>query len=78
MAARGVGGGVSGFVQAVLVPELAVQLIREDMAGKSELDAVAILAESMEVGEILNPELDERVQAEADITEKVHGLVDDR
>lgn len=78
MAARGVGGGVSGFVQAVLVPELAVQLIREDMAGKSELDAVAILAESMEVGEILNPELDERVQAEADVTEKGHGLVDDR
>lgn len=48
--------GVPGFVQGVLVPELAVLLVREDYGGCDEARAKEILAESAEVGDIVNPE----------------------
>ncbi|KAI1469921.1 RTC4-like domain-containing protein [Daldinia caldariorum] len=44
--------GYTGYVQAVLVPELAVRLIMEDMS-VSEEDARSIMLESIEVGELL-------------------------
>ncbi|KAI0596670.1 RTC4-like domain-containing protein [Biscogniauxia sp. FL1348] len=44
--------GYTGYVQAVLVPELAVRLIMEDM-GVPEETAREILQDSIEVGELL-------------------------
>ena len=65
VAACGVSGGVSGFVQAVFVPELAEQLVREDMK-VSVGHARKIIAESAELGELLNPEVDEKVTHNVD------------
>jgi hypothetical protein len=63
VAASGIAGGVSGFVQAVMVPEVAVLLVKEDM--KVDLQqARRILAESWELGELLNEEADERVDSD--------------
>lgn len=59
--ASGVAGGISGFVQAVLVPELAVCLVEGDL-GVDAGSARSVLAESLEVGELLNEEVDERVE----------------
>ncbi|KAK4498939.1 hypothetical protein PRZ48_009450 [Zasmidium cellare] len=63
IASSGVQGGVSGFVQAVLVPHLAEQLIKEDMklTGDWSSQARQIIADSCEVGEILHPEVEEAV-----------------
>lgn len=44
--------GYTGYVQIVLVPELAVRLIMEDM-GVTEVDAREIMHDSIEVGELL-------------------------
>lgn len=44
--------GYTGYVQAVLVPELAVRLIMEDM-DVTEEDARTIMHDSIEVGELL-------------------------
>ena len=54
-------GGVSAFVQAVLTPELAVMLVKEDMETDDE-GARAVLRESAEVGHLLNEEEDEIIQ----------------
>ena len=63
--ASGVAGGVSGFVQAVLVPEVAVALVKEDMK-VDEKRARVILKESLELGELLNEEAHEQVESEGD------------
>ena len=65
VAASGVSGGVSGFVQAVLVPELAEKLIQEDIKVLGGT-VRQLITESAELGDLLNPELDEKV------TEVVH------
>lgn len=52
--------GPSGYVQAVLVPELAVRLIMEDMDVKEDR-AREIVKESEEVGGLVNVEEEERV-----------------
>lgn len=57
--------GVIGYVQAVLVPELAVQLIREDMEVTTE-EARRIMSESVGLGDILNDELQDVVVARED------------
>ena len=44
--------GYTGYVQTVLVPELAVRLIMEDM-GVPEKTAREILRDSIEIGELL-------------------------
>ncbi|KAI9839339.1 MAG: hypothetical protein M1837_002224 [Sclerophora amabilis] len=51
-------GGVSGFVQAVLVPELAVSLVKEDMVVEDDEKARTILKDSIEMGDLLNEEDD--------------------
>ena len=66
MAAVGISGGVSGFVQAVLVPELAEQLIMEDMKVASERSR-AIITESAELGELLYPDVDDTVTGLAEV-----------
>lgn len=53
--------GVAGYVQAVLVPELAVMLIGDDL-GVDEDRAQEVLHESAEAGDLLNPQEEERVQ----------------
>ncbi|KAJ5157197.1 uncharacterized protein N7482_008297 [Penicillium canariense] len=52
--------GVVGYAQSVLVPELAVRLVKEDM-GVSDDTARQILRESIALGEKLNPALDDVV-----------------
>lgn len=47
-------GGVSAFVQHVLVPEVGVRLIAEDM-GVGEAEAARILEDSVDIGEKLHP-----------------------
>ncbi|KAI9876567.1 MAG: hypothetical protein M1830_006199 [Pleopsidium flavum] len=54
-------GGVSGYVQAVLVPELAVLLVKEDMQVDDETARV-ILKESIKVGDLLNEEEEEVIK----------------
>ena len=44
--------GVSSYVQTVLVPELAVLLIKDDMQ-VNDAEARTILNESAEIGELL-------------------------
>ena len=51
-------GGVSGYVQAVLVPELAVLLVMDDM-NVDEEKAREILRDSVDIGNLLNEEEDE-------------------
>lgn len=49
------GRGYTGFVQSVLVPELAVKLIQEDLSLDGD-KAREVMVESRELGEILNDE----------------------
>ena len=60
-------GGVSGYVQAVLVPELAVLLVKEDM-GVDDESARTILQESIEIGDLLNEEEEEVIQGVVEMT----------
>ncbi|KAK5135413.1 hypothetical protein LTR08_005355 [Meristemomyces frigidus] len=62
----GVSGGVSGFVQAVLVPELAVSLVSEDLGSTNVQSAVAVLVESAELGELLHPEQEDKMRVAVD------------
>lgn len=66
VAASGVSGGVSAFVQFVLVPELAEQLVGEDMNVGTER-VRHIIAKSAELGELLHPDTDDRVVDAEDI-----------
>lgn len=52
--------GVTGYVQTVLVPELAVRLIREDM-GVGVEDARQVMRESVGIGDLLNEEVEDVV-----------------
>ncbi|KAI9835691.1 MAG: hypothetical protein M1819_001868 [Sarea resinae] len=52
------GGGVSGYVQAVLVPELAALLVAEDL-GCAEDRAREVLEDSIEIGDLVNEEVEE-------------------
>lgn len=53
-------GGVSRYVQAVLVPELAVLLIKDDM-GLDEDRAREVMRDSVDIGNLLNEEEDETI-----------------
>lgn len=60
--------GVVGYAQSVLVPELAVRLVKEDM-GVDDDAARQILRESISLGEKLNPALDDEVPIPEDLAE---------
>jgi hypothetical protein len=62
-AVRAVGAG--NYVGAVLMPELAVQLVMEDMKLCSSEKGRKVLDESTEIGELLNPD-DDEVRREED------------
>lgn len=55
--------GVAGYAQSVLVPELAVRLVKEDM-GVDDDSARQILRDSIAIGQKLNPALDDVVPIE--------------
>ncbi|CAK4023506.1 Hypothetical predicted protein [Lecanosticta acicola] len=64
VSSSGVQGGVSGFVQAVLLPHLAEQLIKEDMnfVGADSLRrARGVIEESAELGETMWPEAEDKI-----------------
>ena len=58
---------MSGFVQAVLVPELAWALVREDLGSKSSRNPMEVIAESAELGELLHPDQGDKVQEVIDL-----------
>lgn len=60
--------GFTPYVQAVLVPEVAVLLIMEDMSVKTE-EAREILNDSASVGELLNEEIREFVKKKVEVSE---------
>jgi hypothetical protein len=66
MASGGASGGVSGFVHAIIVPELALGLIMEDMNCDRDR-AEVILADSADIGELFNAEEDETVPQQVEI-----------
>ena len=67
MASSGSSGGVSGYVHAILVPEMALGLIMKDMDCDRD-KARTILADSADIGEFFNAEEDEKVpQVEIDL-----------
>ncbi|OJJ86436.1 RTC4 family protein [Aspergillus glaucus CBS 516.65] len=53
--------GVAGYAQAVLVPELAVRLVKEDMNIDDDQSARQILRDSISIGEKLNAQLNDVV-----------------
>lgn len=57
-------GGVTGFVQAVMLPHLAELLVKEDMklSGDWAPRARDILSESAEVGELMHPEARDKIE----------------
>lgn len=55
--------GVAGFVQAVLVPELAVLLVKEDLK-LTEEEARVVLQESAELGKLVHAEEEQVVDSE--------------
>jgi hypothetical protein len=55
-------GGVSEFVQAVLVPELALLLIKNDMNIDDDEKAREVLRNSVDIGHLLNEEEDEVIK----------------
>ena len=50
--------GTAGYIQTVLVPELAMLLIQDDL-NIDESEAQKVLAESGEIGELLNEDLND-------------------
>ena len=62
-------GGVSTYVQAVLVPELATAVVGDDLGVGAE-DARKVLGESAEVGRLLCEEVDDVILREADDEEE--------
>lgn len=55
--------GVSGYVQTVLVPELAILLIMDDLGIDTE-DARGVMAESVDIGDLLNEEEEDEITKE--------------
>ncbi|PGH09297.1 hypothetical protein GX51_00739 [Blastomyces parvus] len=53
--------GVSGFVQSVMVPELAVMLVKEDMS-LDDADARQVLRDSVEIGNLINEQPDDVIK----------------
>jgi hypothetical protein len=64
--------GFTPYVQAVLVPEVAVKLIMEDM-GLDVEEARGILTDSVIVGELLNEEIRDVVRKKVDASDESDG-----
>jgi hypothetical protein len=64
---------VSRYVQAVLAPELAVMLVKEDM-GVDDEGARALLRDSAALGNLLNEEEDEEIRDEEILNEKTDEM----
>jgi len=60
IAKGGVSGGIAGYVQAVVVPEFALNLIMEDM-GIDRVKAEKILYDSSDLGDVLNIDDDDQL-----------------
>lgn len=60
--------GVAGYAQAVLVPELAVRLVKEDMTVNDE-SARHILRDSIGIGEKLNAQLNDVIPVAKELDE---------
>lgn len=56
----GVRGGVSGYVQSVLVPEMVMALVMEDADCESD-EAMRIISDSTDIGDALNEVEEEKV-----------------
>ncbi|KAK2825717.1 hypothetical protein FQN49_007435 [Arthroderma sp. PD_2] len=71
--------GVSGYVQAVLVPELTTMLVKEDMNVGDER-ARDIMKESMDIGDLVNEQLDDVVELEEGPEEdsEIHSKIDSK
>ncbi|KAF2196405.1 hypothetical protein GQ43DRAFT_445136 [Delitschia confertaspora ATCC 74209] len=54
-------GGIGNFVQRVLVPELSLELVREDL-GVGEEEARKVVRQSGGVGELVNEEVEDEVK----------------
>lgn len=69
------GGGVSGFVQRVLVPELVCRLVGEDMgiADGDEDEVRRVVEEGVELGALLCEEEEEVVEGGEDGEEEGVG-----
>ncbi|KAK2611220.1 hypothetical protein N8I77_004583 [Diaporthe amygdali] len=65
--------GHTGYVQAVLVPELGVRLIKEDMGIGDDGEARAVMRESQAVGVILNDEKGEARGAPQAVAQAAFG-----
>lgn len=57
--------GVAGYAQCVLVPELAMRLVKQDMDVDDET-ARQIMRDSMDIGQRLNPEVNDVVPLSSD------------
>lgn len=60
---------VSRFVQAVLAPEMAVMLVKEDMKVDDET-ARALLRESAALGNLLNEEEDAEIRSAEQVSQR--------
>ena len=60
--------GVVGYAQSVLVPELAVRLVKEDM-GVNDDDARQVMRESIDLGQKLHPQQNDVVPVDDEAEE---------
>lgn len=58
--------GVAGFVQTIVVPELAVILVKEDMKLQTDDEARRVIEESRDIGDTLNEQPDDEVEIGSD------------
>jgi hypothetical protein len=68
--------GVAGYAQCVLVPELAMRLVKEDMDVGDD-SARQIMRDSMDIGQMLNPEVNDVVPVTAEIEDSDAEDVED-
>ena len=59
-------GGITGYIQSVLVPELATSLIKEDQQVDDD-EARRILSESTQIGRLVHEEDEELVTVPNDL-----------
>lgn len=68
--------GVAGYAQCVLVPELAMRLVKQDMDVDDET-ARQIMRDSMDIGQRLNPEINDVVPVSNDPEDALVSVEDE-